>query len=134
VVIGGPSQGPQFLDPQLKNRTQSAVSRHEETRLMTFPRPSTGLVAILASTLLATQALAQDYRPDAKGYPCDARARLAVVQDDQGYSIRPLQRPAEIDKPAVPSRIAIGAALRVDARIFAFPARAAREVSHASRR
>lgn len=101
---------------------------------MTFPRPSTGLVAILASSLLATQALAQDYRPDTEGYPCATRGRLAIVQDDQGYSIRPLQLAAEVDKPAVTSTIAIGAALRVDAKIFALPARAAKEVSHASRR
>lgn len=101
---------------------------------MTFPRPSTGLVAILASSLLATQALAQDYRPDAEGYPCAARGRLAIVQDDQGYSIRPPQLAAEADRPMVTSTIAIGAAFIVDAKIFALTARAAKEVSHAPRR
>ena len=99
---------------------------------MPFPRPSTGLAALLASSLLATRALAQDYRPDAEGYPCGTHGRLAIVQDDQGYSIRPLQRVAEADRPAVPSTIAIGAALRLDTNIFALPARAAKEVSHAS--
>jgi hypothetical protein len=101
---------------------------------MTFPRPSTRLVAILASSLLATQTQAQDYRPDTEGYPCGARGRLAIVQDDQGYSIRPLQLAAETDKAAVPSMIAIGAALRVDAKIFAVPAPAAKGAAHAPRR
>lgn len=100
---------------------------------MTFPRPSTGLVAILATSLLAPQAHAQNYRPDAEGYPCAARGRLAIVQDDQGYSIRhePL---TQVDTAAVTSVIPIGAALTVDAKIFALAASTAKEASHAPRR
>ena len=100
---------------------------------MTFPRPSTGLVAILATSLLAPQAQAQNYRPDAEGYPCAARGRLAIVQDDQGYSIRH-QPLTQVDKVAVASVIPIGASLTVDAKIFALAASTAKEASHAPRR
>lgn len=99
---------------------------------MTFLRPSTGLVAILATSLFAPQVQAQDSRPDTEGNPCAARGHLAIVQDDQGYSIR--QRLAQVDKAAPAPVISIGAALRVDATIFALVARAAKEASHAPRR
>ncbi len=101
---------------------------------MTFPRPSTGVVAILAASLIATQGQAQDYRPDAEGYPCTARSQLAIVQDDQGYSIRRQQVEGPAAKSAVATTIPIGAALKVDARIFALSAQASGEVPSASRR
>lgn len=100
---------------------------------MTFPRLSTGLVAILATSLLAPRAQAQNYRPDAEGYPCAARDRLAIVQDDQGYSIRH-QPLTQVDKVAAASVIPIGAALTVDAKIFALATSTAKEASRAPRR
>ncbi|WP_188064341.1 hypothetical protein [Sphingobium sp. KCTC 72723] len=101
---------------------------------MTFPCPSSRLAAILAASLLASQAQAQDYRPDAEGYPCAARSQLAIVQDDQGYSIRLRQVAGQAAKPVVATAIPIGAAFKIDARIFALSTQASGEASSASRR
>lgn len=99
---------------------------------MTFSRPSTG--AILAASLLATQGQAQDHRPKAEGYPYAARGRLAVVQDDQGYSIRHQQAAGQITKPAAATVVPIGATLKIDAKIFALSIQASAEASHAPHR
>jgi len=75
------------------------------------------LVAIAAPALAG----AQDHRPDAGGYPCTSRPKLAVRQDGQGFSIAKLDPavPERID-PAfrTPTEIALGAALRIDRAIF----------------
>lgn len=101
---------------------------------MNLPRLLSCLTATLSSGLIATQAQAQIYRPDAEGYPCDARPRLAVVQDDHGYSIRP--RPSQtVTAPApVLSTIAIGTSYKIDTRIVARSPLSSLEVSHAPRR
>ncbi|PKP92765.1 MAG: hypothetical protein CVT77_07760 [Alphaproteobacteria bacterium HGW-Alphaproteobacteria-16] len=87
---------------------------------------------ILAITLATTGAAAQQYRPDAEGYPCTAKDRLTITQDDQGYSIRsrPVAAPLTKEAPV----ITIGSGLRVDARIFGLIDQANAEVSHAPRR
>lgn len=101
---------------------------------MKLPRPLPGLIATLSLGFIATQAQAQDYRPDAEGHPCDARIRLTVVQDGQSYAIR--TRPIEAAKPqeaAAPS-IAIGTSLKLDGAIFAHSPLATQDVSNAPRR
>lgn len=75
---------------------------------MTNARPLSGLGVILAITLATTGAHAQQYRPDAEGYPCTARDRLTIIQDDQGYSIRSQPVAAQVTKEASATGIAIG--------------------------
>jgi hypothetical protein len=101
---------------------------------MTNARPLSGLGVILAITLATPGAHAQQYRPDAEGYPCAAKDRLTITQDDQGYSIRSWPVAAPVAKEAPAAAIAIGKALRLDARIFGLTSRANAEVSHAPRR
>lgn len=101
---------------------------------MNLPRPLSGLIATLSLGLIAFQAQAQDYRPDAEGYPCDMRNRLAVVQDDQGYSIRTHPGLRATDQAPVLSTIAIGTSHKIDTGIVARSPLAKVEVSHAPRR
>lgn len=101
---------------------------------MTNARPLSGLGVILAITLATTGAHAQQYRPDAEGYPCTAKDRLTIIQDDQGYSIRSQPVAAPVTKEASATGIAIGKALRLDAKIFGLVGQAKAEVSHAPRR
>ena len=100
---------------------------------MTNARPLSELGVILAITLASTGAHAQQYRPAAEGYPCTAKARLTITQDDQGYSIRGRPVAAPVANGAPAAAIAIGKAVRFDARIFDLAPRANAEVSHAPR-
>lgn len=90
--------------------------------------------ALAASAGMLSPALAQDYRPDAEGYPCEARSKLAVVDDGSGFAIRPMHAPAATNPlPESVRLIAIGASLKVDPQIFArAPSR--KEVTHAPHR
>ena len=101
---------------------------------MTNARPLSGLGVILAITLATTGAHAQQYRPDAEAYPCTAKDRLTITQDDQGYSIRSRPIAAPAPKEAAAAAIAIGKALRFDAKIFGLTPSANPEVSDAPRR
>lgn len=101
---------------------------------MTNARPLSGLGVILAITLATTSAHAQEYRPDAEGYPCAAKDRLTITQDDQGYSIRSRPVALPVAKEAPASAITIGKGLRFDAKIFGHTPRPNAEVPHAPRR
>ena len=83
---------------------------------MTNARPLSGLGVILAITLATTGAHAQQYRPDAEGYPCTARDRLTIIQDDQGYSIRSQPVAAQVTKEASATGIAIGSVVHAPQR------------------
>lgn len=101
---------------------------------MTNARPLSGLGVILAITLAPTGAHAQQYRPAAESYPCTAKDRLTITQDDHGYSIRSRPVAEPVAKGAPAAAIAIGKAVRFDAKIFGLAPRANAEVSHAPRR
>lgn len=101
---------------------------------MTNARPLPRLGVILAITLATTGAHAQEYRPDAEGYPCSAKDRLTITQDDQGYSIRSRPVAAPVTKETPATAITIGKAHRFDAKIFGLTPRPNAEVSHAPRR
>lgn len=91
----------------------------------------------IAVALIAGEASAQQYRPDAEGYPCGAHKALTVVQDGPGFSIRRSGDPASgtsaarITSGAI---VAIGNALRVDRRIFAIAQQRSEDENHAQRR
>jgi hypothetical protein len=73
----------------------------------------------------ATPALADSYRPDAEGYPCAQRARLGIVQSENGFSIReaaesttPRAVAEPIPTPSVMT-IKLGHSVSIDSRILA---------------
>lgn len=71
-----------------------------------------------------------------RGCPCQVADQLAVVQDAQGFSIRRRAEPAQPapEPSAVPAPIALGAGLKLDARIFAKIAAKTAEAGNDARR
>ncbi len=98
------------------------------------PALTFALAAVIAFSPQVGSAKAQDYRPDAEGYPCAGKAKLEVVNDSQGFSIR--QR--KVDAPArplpAPVLIPVGATFKFDPKIFEPGAARREEAADASRR
>lgn len=103
---------------------------------MNLPSIPFGIAAMLPLALLAAPASAQENPRDAEAYPCAQRTSLTIVQDGPSYSIRPrtasvpVPQPDPVAGPVIP----IGAALKLDARIFAQSANLVKEVYDAPRR
>lgn len=100
---------------------------------------------ILASGVVSISASAQTapFEPAShscaeRGCPCQTAQRLAVVQDAEGFSIKPQETAAPLEparSPApMPTLLKIGAGLKLDTRLFAATADQALEASHAPRR
>lgn len=87
------------------------------------------IAGLAMATAASAQMSTQNHRPDTSGYPCSARDRLAVVQDDRGFSITVAPKPVEI-KAAVP----LGTGITLDRALFATAAARTKETSDAARR
>jgi len=99
--------------------------------------PALGLA--LAATCSPGAARAQTYRPDAEAYPCAATARLAIVQDGPGFTIREprAERPIagiKAAEGAARALVAIGAAVTFDRKILLSGATGSEGGAHAQHR
>lgn len=109
----------------------------------TSPYGCAVLVALMSSLMPVSAAQGQDlvqqYRPDSEGYPCSARNKRTVTQEDQGFAIRPA---GEV-RPAEPQRqprshgetlIAVGATMKLDAALLHDRVSSLKEAVNAPRR
>ena len=97
-------------------------------------RPLSILATAIVAVCAASEAPAQSgsRHRDAEAFPCAAHGRLAIVQDQQGFSITN----AKPDKAAGPARarVPLGASLKLDRALFVNSADGSKEASDAPRR
>ena len=103
------------------------------------PYGSAVLAALMSALMPVAAAQGQDlplqYRPDSEGYPCNARSRLTIIQEDQGFAIRPVSDiqnrvPAQrLDAP-----IGVGATMKLDTSLLRDRTPSLKEVVDATRR
>lgn len=86
------------------------------------------LAGLAMATAAQAQTSAQYHRPDRDGYPCSTQERLAVVQDDQGFSI------TAATKPVLKAVVPIGTGLTLDRALFGDTTARSKEASDAPRR
>ncbi len=106
------------------------------TRVRSISRSNAAMLcaASIAIAVSSGAAEAQQYRPDAEGYPCGAKPRLTIAQGEHGFSIQPVaDRPQRLRRP-VQNLIDIGASIKLDAAILKRPVPANREGADAERR
>ena len=97
-------------------------------RTRTWLTVTFGIVVIAA----ASEAPAQSNPRDAKACPCAAHDRLAIVQDQQGFSIaraKPESAPA-----TTATRVSLGASLKLDRALFTRNEAGSTEAINAPRR
>jgi hypothetical protein len=90
---------------------------------MEFPCFPPMIAGALLLVIGVNPASAQTYRPDAEAYPCARTAQLAVVQSENGFSIREkadaVPPPSAATPTPLPTAIKLGNSLTLDRRIFA---------------
>lgn len=101
---------------------------------MDWPRTRSRIIVAIGLCLASAAVRAQDYRPDADGYPCAERGHLTIVPRGRGFTIEPMIRSEPAAAKLGPLAIAIGTALKLDARILTGPIGGHSEVAHAPRR
>lgn len=99
---------------------------------------SHSLLMAIGLCLAASPVEAKEHRPDADGFPCAQRGRLAVNPDGQGFSIgrRSLASdiPSAVSTLAPVAAVAIGDALRLDPIILGGRNKTTGGVDHDPRR
>jgi hypothetical protein len=100
---------------------------------------ATVLVALMTGIMpvegVKGQEIARQYRPDAEGYPCAARDKLMIAQEDQSFTIRPVANvggPAA--QPPIQRKIGVGASMKLDAALLGYALPSHREAANAARR
>jgi len=82
------------------------------------------VLAALVSALMPLapaqgQDLPQQYRHDSEGYPCSARSRLTITQEDQGFAIRPVSDAQNrVPVPRLDVPIGVGATMKLDTALL----------------
>ena len=65
------------------------------------------------------QELPQQYRPDPEGYPCNAKSRLTITQQDQGFAIRSVSDTQNrVPVPRLDVPIGVGATMKLDTALL----------------